>query len=179
MAILQVLKYPDKRLRIVAEPVTEFNEELKTKVNDMHDTVYSQNGGGIAGTQVNYHKRLFTFAGPFVTLKEVYINPEILESHGTIISVEGCLSFPGVKAKVKRAQRIKVRYQDIDGGTHEEYLAAEPYTNDKGETVSVDDYEAFKCRCFQHEIDHLNGIVFIDHFSKLKQKILLQKLSVK
>ena len=159
MSVLKILKYPNPRLKIKAKPVEKITDELRKTIADMFETMHQDNGGGLAATQVDVHLRIFTMdASGSGSKPEVFINPVILEKEGEIKEVEGCLSFPGVEVVVKRAKKIKVQAMDIDGNT---------FTR-----VYEDDYA---CRCVQHEIDHLDGIIFFDRLSPLKRKMVESK----
>ena len=116
MSVLTIIEYPDPRLRTVAEPVTVFDEELATFVQDMYQTMYESDGVGLAATQVNVHKRVLV-ADMSAERNErlCLINPEILEKDGSQVYQEGCLSFPGIYADVTRALKVKVRAQDVTG----------------------------------------------------------------
>ena len=156
--ILEILKYPDKRLRTVAKPVENVNSEIKKQVKDMFETMYDAPGIGLAATQVNFHQRLIV-----VDISEecneplCLINPEIIEKNGEIEWEEGCLSVPNYYESVKRANEIKVSA-----------------LNELGQSFEIDASEMLAV-CIQHEMDHLNGILFVDHLSKLKQKRLKKK----
>ena len=156
--ILEILKYPDKRLRTVAKPVENVNSEIKKQVKDMFETMYDAPGIGLAATQVNFHQRLIV-----VDVSEecneplCLINPEIIEKNGEIEWEEGCLSVPNYYESVKRANEIKVSA-----------------LNELGQSFEIDASEMLAV-CIQHEMDHLNGILFVDHLSKLKQKRLKKK----
>lgn len=158
MTVLDILKYPDPRLRIQAKPVTAINDELRTQVKDMYETMYAARGVGLAATQVNIHLRLFT-----MDVSETHdqplcvINPEILSKEGSQYEAEGCLSVNDAFDKVKRAEKVKLRGMDLDGKIFE--LEA----------------EGLMAVCIQHEIDHLNGKLFIDHLSRLKQERIKAK----
>jgi peptide deformylase len=159
MAILEILEFPDPRLRTVAKPVTAFTPELKQLVKDMIDTMYDANGIGLAATQVNVHQRLLVLdVSESRDQIRVYINPEILESSGSQNCEEGCLSVPGVYADVKRAEQIRVRAFDADGKVFEESL------------------EGMHAICLQHEMDHLQGKLFVDYLSPLKRQMVRKKL---
>jgi peptide deformylase len=159
MAILTVLEYPDKRLRNKALPVTEFNADLRGMVSDMFETMYHENGVGLASIQVNIRQRIIAIdisenkSAPICA-----INPEIIHQEGIQYEFEGCISFPSLFDKVERAAKVRLRAQDQDGKTYEL------------------DAEGLLAVCIQHEIDHLNGILFIDHLSRLKQDRLCKKL---
>jgi peptide deformylase len=159
MTKLDILEFPDPRLRLVAQPVEIFDAELTRLADDMLATMYDAPGIGLAATQVNIQKRLLvldvseTHAEP-----RVFINPELLESRGTEVCQEGCLSFPGVYADVERKDWIRVKAQDATGKTFE---------------LETDGLLAV---CIQHEMDHLVGKVFVDYLSPLKRSLLLRKL---
>ncbi len=159
MASLFVLVYPDDRLRIKAEPVLQFNAQLKQEIKDLFETMYEDHGVGLAATQVNIHKRMFVMdCSENKSTPLCFINPEIIYSEGEALSEEGCLSFPGVYANVSRTAKIRVKYLNELGEAQERA------------------FENLESMCVQHEIDHLNGITFIDHLSNLKRVRLLKKL---
>lgn len=159
MASLFVLVYPDDRLRIKAAPVLQFDEMLKQEVRDMFETMYEDHGVGLAATQVNIHKRVFVMdCSEDKSTPICFVNPEIVYSEGEELSDEGCLSFPGVYAKVPRASKVRVKYLTETGEAKEQ------------------EFEGLSCMCVQHELDHLNGITFVDHLSNLKRVRLLKKL---
>ena len=181
MAIREILEVPDPRLKTVSEPVTEFGDELNELVSDMFETMYAAPGIGLAAIQVGVPKRVLVIdlqpededAEPepcnhdghehvhYPTKKEprVFINPEILDPAEDLASYqEGCLSVPDIFADVDRPATCRVRYQDLEGETHEE------------------DMEGLMATCIQHEMDHLEGILFIDHLSRLKRNMALKKL---
>lgn len=159
MALLDILVYPDSRLRRKAAPVTRFDEELEAFTADMAQTMYNAPGVGLAAVQVNDLRRVIV-----VDVSEdrdqltVFVNPEILESEGRQECEEGCLSIPGVYALVNRAERIRVRARNTAGEFFE---------------VEADGLLAV---CIQHEIDHLDGKVFVDYLSRLKQDRIRKKL---
>ena len=156
--ILDILKYPDKRLRTIAKPVVSVDETIRQQVKDMFETMYEAPGIGLAATQVNFHKRIIVIDVSEQCNEPIcLINPEIIEKSGEIQWEEGCLSVPDYYENVIRANDIKVQALNQNGETFE--LEA-------SEMLSV---------CIQHEIDHLNGILFVDHLSKLKQKRLKKK----
>jgi peptide deformylase len=160
--ILNILKYPDKRLRTIAKPVVSVDETVKQQVKDMFETMYEAPGIGLAATQVNFHKRIIVIDISDQCNEPIcLINPEIIEKSGEIEWEEGCLSVPDYYENVIRANDIKVQALNQLGKTFE--LEA-------SEMLSV---------CIQHEIDHLDGILFIDHISKLKQKRLKKKTEKK
>ena len=156
--ILEILKYPDKRLRTVAKPVENVNSEIKKQIKDMFETMYDAPGIGLAATQVNFHQRLIVIdVSEECNQPLCLINPEIIEKNGEIEWEEGCLSVPNYYENVKRANEIKVSA-----------------LNELGQSVEVEANEMLAV-CIQHEMDHLNGILFVDHLSKLKQKRLKNK----
>jgi len=156
--ILEILKYPDKRLRTVAKPVENVNSEIKKQIKDMFETMYDAPGIGLAATQVNFHQRLIVIdVSEECNQPLCLINPEIIETNGEIEWEEGCLSVPNYYENVKRANEIKVSA-----------------LNELGQSVEVEANEMLAV-CIQHEMDHLNGILFVDHLSKLKQKRLKKK----
>lgn len=159
MAILEVLSFPDERLRTVAKPVETVDAEIKQLVSDMFDTMRDENGIGLAATQINVHKRVVVMdVSEDQNEPRVFINPEIIEKRGSKISEEGCLSVPGNYAKVDRAEWVKVRALDADGETFE--LEA----------------EGLLAVCIQHELDHLKGVLFVDYLSPLKRQRIRKKL---
>lgn len=159
MAIRDILVYPDKRLRQRARPVTEFDQELKTLVGDMAETMYAAPGIGLAAVQVNVPLRVIVM--DLTEEKDdllVFVNPEIKPLEGTRECEEGCLSVPGVFAPVERAERVHVRAMNVDG---------EPFEFEADGLLSV---------CIQHEVDHLDGKVFVDYLSRMKQYRVRKKL---
>ena len=162
MSVLTVLEYPDPILLEKTEPVTEFNAELQTMIDDMIETMYHDHGGGLAANQVGIQKRLFVMdASSDRSQLRVFINPEIIERDGEVNVEEGCLSFPGVSVKVKRARYIKVRAQDREGNPFE---------------CEFDD-GCYAARCVQHESDHLDGVTFFDYLKPLKRQMMEKKLA--
>ena len=160
--IREIRIYPDEVLKKKAETVTDFNEEIRQIVNDMFETMYKRGGVGLAANQVGILKRIVIIdlhSGKENQGKEqiVLINPEIVTLEGEEIKEEGCLSLPGLYKKVKRAAYAKVKAQNLDG---EEFTI---------------EGEGLLARAFQHEIDHLNGIVFIDRLSPLQKRLALEK----
>lgn len=159
MALLPILHYPDPRLHQSATPVTEFTAELKQLAEDMTETMYAAPGVGLAAPQVNVHQRLIV-----VDVSEdknglmVLVNPQIIAREGEQEYEEGCLSVPGIYGKITRAARVKVKAQDLEGAPFE---------------VEADGLLAV---CLQHEIDHLDGKVFVDYLSQLKQNRIRTKL---
>jgi peptide deformylase len=162
MARLPILEYPDPRLRIRAEPVTKFDIELKTLVADLFETMYAAPGIGLAATQVDVHKRLLV-CDIGAESKQPYclINPEIVSAEGKTNSEEGCLSVPEYYDFVDRAAVIRVRAFDTEGKPFE--LTA----------------EGMLAVCIQHEMDHLEGKLFVDYLSELKRERLKKKASKK
>jgi len=159
MAILEILSFPDPRLRTRAKSVEEFGPALKKLIGDMKETMYAENGIGLAATQVDVHQRLLVLdVSESRDQFRVYINPEILEKIGTETCEEGCLSVPGVYAEVQRAEKIRVKAQAGDGTFFEETL------------------EGLHAICLQHEMDHLQGILFVDYLSPLKRQLVRKKL---
>ncbi|RUO35870.1 peptide deformylase [Aliidiomarina sanyensis] len=159
MATMTILKYPDERLRTVAKPVESVDDALRQTIDDMFETMYESQGVGLAATQVNVHQRFFIAdCGDEKPEPLVFINPEIIEQEGHFENEEGCLSFPGVYAKVERAGKIKVRALDRNGETFER------------------EAEGLLCICIQHELDHLNGKLFVDYLSPLKRDRIRKKL---
>ncbi|MBT0669621.1 peptide deformylase [Novosphingobium profundi] len=181
MAIREILEVPDPVLKQVSKPVEVFDDALKTLVEDMFETMYDAPGIGLAAIQVGVPLRVLVIdlqpddpdAEPEVcnhgghqhthqpTIREprVFINPEILDpSEEHTVYQEGCLSVPEIYADVERPSTCRVRYQDLDGATHEEAM------------------DGLLATCLQHEMDHLEGILFIDHLSRLKRQMALRKL---
>jgi len=160
--ILNILKYPDKRLRTIAKPVVSVDETIKQQVKDMFETMYEAPGVGLAATQVNFHQRIIVIDISDQCNEPIcLINPEIFEKSGEIQWEEGCLSVPDYYENVIRANDIKVQA-----------------LNQHGETFNLEASEMLSV-CIQHEIDHLDGILFVDHLSKLKQKRLKKKTEKK
>ncbi len=160
MALLPILRYPDPRLKTVATPVTRFDDALVKLTQDMAETMYDAPGVGLAATQVNVHKRIIVID---VTDDKsgltVFINPEIIDaSKECKVYEEGCLSVPGIYEKVERPDTVKVRAQNV-----------------KGEWFEIDCDELLAV-CIQHEIDHLNGKVFVEYLSQLKQTRIKTKM---
>jgi peptide deformylase len=160
MSTLTILVYPDKRLKKPALPVTTFDDSLRQTVSQLFLKMAEDQGVGLAATQVGLSLRIFVMdcshdqSRPFCM-----INPQILSASDEQISEEGCLSFPGIYIKVKRANKVTVQYQNEWGETH---------------TLTTENLEA---HCIQHEMEHLDGIVFIDHLSPLKRQWTLKKLA--
>jgi peptide deformylase len=159
MSVLTVLHYPDDRLRTIAKPVTEFNDKLRQLVADMIETMYAENGIGLAATQVNIHQRVVVIdLSEERNQPQVFINPEIVAKSGDTTYEEGCLSVPQNYANVERAAEITVKAQDVDGNAFE---------------LNADGLLAI---CLQHELDHLVGKLFIDYLSPLKRDRIRKKL---
>jgi len=160
--ILDILKYPDKRLRTIAKPVVSVDETIKQQVKDMFETMYEAPGIGLAATQVNFHQRIIVIDVSDQCNEPIcLINPKVIEKSGEIQWEEGCLSVPDYYENVIRANNIKVQALNKHG---------EAFELEASEMLSV---------CIQHEIDHLDGILFVDHLSKLKQKRLKTKAEKK
>jgi peptide deformylase len=159
MTKLDIIEFPDPRLRLKAQAVESFDADLKRLADDMLATMYAAPGIGLAATQVNVQKQLLV-----VDVSEtrdsplVLVNPELLEGRGREVCQEGCLSFPGVYADVQRKERIRVKARDVAGKSFE---------------LETDGLLAV---CIQHEMDHLVGKVFVDYLSPLKRSLLLRKL---
>ena len=159
MAILDVLQFPDERLRTVAKPIDEVNSEIKQLVADMFETMREEKGIGLAATQVNQHVRLVVMdVSEEQNEPLVFINPEIVNKEGSTISEEGCLSVPGNYAKVDRAEKVTVKALDGEG---------EPYELEADGLLAI---------CIQHELDHLDGKLFVDYLSPLKRQRIRKKL---
>src|SRR5690242_7115534 len=173
MAILEILEIPDPRLRDVAQPIAEVNDEIRRLAADMLETMYAAHGIGLAATQLGIDKRILVIdlqervnedeekegEGEPVRDPRVVINPELLwVSDELSVYNEGCLSIPEQYAEVERPARCGVRWLDEKGATHEEEL------------------DGLMATCMQHEIDHLDGVLFIDHISRLKRNMVLKKL---
>ena len=157
--ILPVLRFPDERLRTIAQPITEFTPELQQIVDDMFETMYAEEGIGLAATQVDIHQRLIVMdVSEDKSEQLVLINPEILAQSGSTGIEEGCLSVPGARALVERAELVTVRAQNVQGETFE---------------FEADELLAI---CIQHEIDHLIGKLFVDYLSPLKRQRIRQKM---
>ena len=159
MSRLEILEFPDARLRTVAKPVEAFDPELGQLIDDMIETMYSAVGIGLAATQVNIHRQLLVLdVSETQDQPREYINPRILHSEGSETCEEGCLSVPGVYAEVERPEKIRISAQDREGQTFEE------------------DLEGMHAVCLQHEMDHLKGKLFVDYLSPLKQRMVRKKL---
>jgi peptide deformylase len=160
MTILNVLRFPDERLRTKATPVVEVNNDVKAIIDDMFDTMYDENGVGLAATQVNIHQRIVVIdVSEDKEQAYVLINPEIIShSNDTEINEEGCLSVPGCYAKVDRYTEVTVKALDRDG---------KEFTLTATELLAI---------CIQHELDHLDGKLFVDYLSPLKRQRIKIKL---
>jgi peptide deformylase len=159
MAVRTVLTFPDERLRTIARPVEEVNDEIKTLVGDMFDTMKDEKGIGLAATQINVHQRVVVMdVSEEQNEPRIFINPEITKREGSTISEEGCLSVPNNYAKVDRAEKVTVTALDVDGKSFE---------------LEADGLLAI---CIQHELDHLKGKLFVDYLSPLKRNRIKKKL---
>ena len=159
--ILKIVKFPDPVLSRPAEPVTEFDDDLRRLITNMFETTYAEQGVGLAAPQVGVSKRLVTIdlsVGKVPEDRLVLINPEIIWSEGRVYLEEGCLSFPDIREKVVRAAKVRVRAQDEHGKWFER----------EGEKLLA--------RCFQHEIDHVDGMVFLFRMSALKRDLNQRKI---
>ncbi|QHL91092.1 peptide deformylase [Sphingomonas changnyeongensis] len=168
MAILPIIETPDPRLRQISTPVDTIDDGLQTLIDDMFETMYDAPGIGLAAIQVGVAKRLLVIDlqeeedadGKPVKAPRVFINPEILETSEDLqVYSEGCLSVPEQFADVERPAVIRARWQERDGTVREEQL------------------DGLLAICLQHEMDHLNGVLFIDHLSRLKREMVLKKLA--
>jgi peptide deformylase len=159
MALLKILHYPDPRLHTVAKPVARVDDEIRRLAADMAETMYAAPGIGLAATQVDRHIRMILVdTSETKDQLKIFINPEILAKDGETVYEEGCLSVPGIYDKVTRAEHIRVRALDLHGNPFE---------------LEADGLLAI---CIQHEIDHLNGKVFVEYLSRLKQSRIKSKL---
>ena len=159
MALRTILEFPDPRLRTRAQPVTQFDAELGRVIDDMFETMYSAPGIGLAAPQVDVHKRLIVIdVSKDRNEPLVFINPEILSREGETVTEEGCLSVPGIFDQVKRAAKVRVRAQDRNGEVFER------------------EYDDIMAVCVQHEMDHIDGKLFVDYLSDLKRERIRKKL---
>jgi peptide deformylase len=159
MSRLHILRYPDERLHKIAAPVEDINENIRTLVADMAETMYAAPGVGLAATQVNVHKQVIVIDATETRDKLLaLINPEILTASGVADCEEGCLSVPGIYEKIERAERITVRARGLDG-----------------KSFSME-AEGLLAVCIQHEMDHLKGRVFVEYLSRLKQTRIRVKM---
>jgi peptide deformylase len=159
--IHEIVKYPDPVLATRGETVTVFDAELRRLTEEMFESMYVAQGIGLAAPQINISKRITVIDVSFKKNpkeKLVLINPEIIDRTGKTLEEEGCLSLPDIREKVSRAEWVKVRAQDVEGNTFE---------------IDGDDLLG---RCMQHEIDHLDGILFIDRLSRLKRDLVLRRI---
>jgi peptide deformylase len=163
MAVRDIIKLPDKRLRLVSEPVKRIDDSIRKLVDDMFDTMYKAPGIGLAAIQIGVPKRVVILD---LSKKEddhkplVFINPEVIwTSEEKSKYEEGCLSIPEYYEEVERPAKVKVKYLDLDGKAHE--------TEVRGLLAT----------CLQHEIDHINGVLFIDHLSRLKRSLIIKKFT--
>lgn len=160
MALLPILRFPDPRLKKIAVPVTTIDDTVRRLIADMAETMYEAPGIGLAATQVDVHKRIVVIdVSEDKSRLLALINPRLENCQGQQEGEEGCLSVPGIYEKVERAERVTVHYQDGDG-VHRTLVA-----------------EGLLAVCIQHELDHLNGTVFVDHLSQLKQTRIRNKLA--
>ncbi|MGC6399523.1 peptide deformylase [Sphingomonas sp. FW199] len=168
MAILPIIEVPDPRLRTISTPVDTVDDDLRALIADMFDTMYDAPGIGLAAIQVGVPKRVIVMDlqeeegedGKPIRHPRVFINPEILDpSDDQSVYTEGCLSVPEQFADVERPARCRVKWLDEDGNAHDEV------------------FEGLLATCIQHEMDHLQGVVFIDHLSRLKREMILKKLA--
>ena len=159
MAVLNILRYPDPRLKKRAAPVQAVDDRVRKLVRDMAETMYAAPGVGLAATQVDVHQRVIVIdIAPTMDNLLVLINPEIVEREGVSTFEEGCLSVPGIYERVERADRIKVRALDANG---------ERFEREADGLLAV---------CIQHEIDHLEGKMFVEYLSRLKQARIRTKM---
>ncbi len=159
--IYPIVKYPESVLLKKAEPVTEFNADLKKLADDMFESMYVAEGIGLAAPQIGISKRMYVVdlsVGKNPEERLVLINPEIIEKEGKQTEEEGCLSLPDIRDKVSRHYRVRMRAQDVDGTWFEV------------------EGEELLSRAFQHELDHLDGILFIDRLSRLKRDLILRRI---
>jgi peptide deformylase len=159
MTKLRILEFPDPRLRKKAVPVAAVDDALRQLIDDMFETMYEAPGIGLAATQVDVHRRvLVADVSPEKNEPHVLINPQILEKDGTTVTEEGCLSVPGYFEEVERAEHIKVRYLDRDGKEQES------------------EFDGLLAVCVQHEMDHLEGRLFVDYLSEVKRQRLRKRI---
>ncbi|MEZ0497803.1 peptide deformylase [Sphingomonas sp. IW22] len=168
MAVLPIIEIPDPRLKLVSEPVETIDDSVRQLVADMFDTMYDAPGIGLAAIQVAVPKRIMVIDlqeqegedGKPIRDPHAFINPEILEvSEERRCYQEGCLSIPDQFAEVERPDRCRARWLDVDGNTQEAW------------------FDGLMATCLQHEMDHLNGVLFIDHLSRLKRDMVIKKLA--
>jgi peptide deformylase len=167
MALREIIILPDKQLRLVSKPIEKVTTQIRKLADDMFETMYDAPGIGLAAIQVAQPLRLITMdlarkneEGEVTPQPRVFINPEILaSSEETSVYEEGCLSIPEYYEEVERPAKVRLRFTDLDGKMHEE------------------DAEGLFATCIQHEIDHLNGVLFVDYLSKLKRDRVMKKFS--
>ena len=162
MALREVLKFPEKRLRAISLPIAEISDEVRALADDMLEVMYSEPGIGLAAPQVGEAIRLIVVDTEWTQegaerQPRILVNPEIHDPEGTILWTEGCLSVPDFEAEVERAERVRLRARDLDWNEVE---------------IEASGLQAV---CFQHEVDHLDGILFIDRISRLKRNLYVQK----
>lgn len=158
MSVLTVLEYPDPRLRTKARPVGDVDDAVRRLIDDLLETMYAAPGIGLAATQVDVHQRILVLdVSETKDDPRCFINPEILEQHGSASSDEGCLSVPGITESVERPEKIRVRALDRFG---------QPFEMDAQGLLAV---------CIQHEMDHLEGKLFVDYLSELKRLRIKKK----
>ena len=164
MAVREILHFPDKRLRLRAKPVERFDDDLRQMIDDMAETMYAGRGVGLAAPQIGVPLRVFVVdaanneEGAPSELR-VFVNPEVVTAEGEVIWNEGCLSFPGIREDVRRAERVKVRAQDVNGQWFE---------------LEAEDLLAI---AIQHENDHLAGTLIIDHLSLLRRRLVRRAMA--
>jgi len=160
MALLPILRYPDPRLHTVAQPVAAVDDGIRRLISDMAETMYAAPGIGLAATQVNVPKRVLVLdVSEDKSQLMAFVNPEIVAREGEHVGEEGCLSVPGIYETVKRSERVKVRALDAEG---------KPFEIEADGLLAV---------CLQHEIDHLDGKVFVEYLSRLKLSRIKAKLA--
>lgn len=160
MALLPILHYPDSRLHTKAKPVKTVDDDIRKLAADMAETMYAAPGIGLAATQVNVHQRMLVLdISDDKAALQVFINPEILARDGEHVGEEGCLSVPGIYETVTRSERVRVRALGLDG---------QPFEVDADGLLAV---------CLQHEIDHLDGKVFVEYLSRLKLSRIKAKIA--
>jgi peptide deformylase len=162
MALREVLQFPDPRLKVVCDPIDEIDDKVRELASDMLEVMYDEPGIGLAAIQVGEPVRLIVVDTAWTEEGAerdplVLINPEILGREGTITWTEGCLSVPDFQAEVERSQKVRVRGLDLDGGEY------------------IEEAEDLRAVCLQHEIDHLDGVLFIDRISRLKRNLYVKK----
>jgi peptide deformylase len=162
MALREVLKFPDKRLRTVSRPIADVTDEIRALAEDLLEIMYDEPGIGLAAPQVGEPVRLIVVDTQWTREDAernplVLVNPQVHDPEGRIVWTEGCLSVPDCEAEVERAERVRLRAQDLDGNP-----------------LSID-ASGLQAVCFQHEVDHLDGILFIDRISRLKRNLYVQK----